>query len=352
MIRKGAESMQTERLSATIYLAIVLLFFYLFYKVMSPFLVTIAWAMVMSITFYPVYRLFLRFIRRSWIASLSTLLIILIVIFGPFSFIISSLAGEITDIYSAIEKEGIETLTNIQSHPFLQKLVGQLSSYRVLQDFNLQEGIVSTLKGAGEYIVKHVSDFFKNAVILAFNFIIMCLTIYYFLKDGETLTEYLKKLLPFSEEQKARLTERVKETVIAAVYGQLSVGVAQGALGGAAFWALGISSPVFWGTVMAILSFLPLVGTFLIWGPASVILVLTGSYGKGTGLFLFGALIISSVDNILKPLIIGGKTKIHTLLVFFSVLGGIKFLGFLGFILGPLIAALCLSLFDMYTEEA
>ena len=344
--------MQTERLTSTIYFAIVLLLLYLFYKIMSPFLITIAWAMVMSITFYPLYGLFLRFLTRPWAASLCTLLIILIVMFGPFSFIVSALTGEIADIYGAIDKQGIETFTNIQSNPFLQNLIGELSSFEILQGFNLQESIVNMLKTVGEYIVGHVSDVFTNALVLVFNFIVMCLTIYYFLKDGETLTEYLKKLLPFSEKQKARLVMRVKETVIAAVYGQLAVGVAQGALGGMAFWVLGIPSPVFWGTVMAIFSFVPLFGTLVIWGPASVILILTGTYGKGISLFLFGALIIGSMDNILKPLIIGGKTKLHTLLVFFSVLGGIKLLGFLGFIIGPLVAALCLSLFDMYMEEA
>jgi predicted PurR-regulated permease PerM len=343
--------MQGERLSTIIYLAIVLLLFYLFYKILNPFIITIAWAMVLSITFYPLYSLFLKYIKRSWAASLLTLLAILIIIFGPFSYIVRSLAGEITGVYSSIEEKGIETITNIQSHPRLQEITQKLASYEMLKGFNLQESIVNSLKAIGEYVVKHISDVFTNAFVLVLNFIIMCLTIYYFLKDGETLTEYLKRLLPFSEEQKHKLVKRVKETVIAAVYGQIAVGIAQGTLGGAAFWILGLPSPVFWGTVMAIVSFVPLFGTLLVWGPAAVILILSGSLGKGIGLLIFGALIISSIDSVLKPLIIGGKAKLHTLLVFFSVLGGIQFLGFLGFILGPLIAALCLSLFEIYTEE-
>ncbi|MBI5408507.1 MAG: AI-2E family transporter [Nitrospirae bacterium] len=344
--------MQGERLSTIIYLAIVLLLLYLFYKILNPFLITIAWAMVLSITFYPLYSLFLRYVKRSWAASLLTLISILIVIFGPFSFIVTSLAGEITGIYSSIEEKGIETITNIQSYPRLQNVLQELSSLKILEGFNLQESVVNTLKTIGEYFVKHVSNVFANTFVLIFNFIIMCLTIYYFLKDGETLIEYLKKLLPFSEEQRHKLVRRVKDTVVAAVYGQVAVGIAQGTLGGTAFWALGLPSPIFWGTVMAITSFVPLFGTLLVWGPAGIILILSGSLGKGIGLLLFGALIISSVDSVLKPLIIGGKAKLHTLLVFFSVLGGIKFLGFLGFILGPLIAALCLSLFEMYTEES
>ena len=343
--------MQSERFSTLIYSAIVLLFFYLFYKILDPFLITIAWAMVLSITFYPLYNIFLKYLKHSWAASILTLLAILIIIFGPFSFIVRSLVGEITTLYNSIDEKGIDTITNIQSHPQLQEITQKLSSYEILKGFDLQKSIVKTLKSLGDYFVQHVSDVFKNAFVFVLNFIIMCLTIYFFLKDGKTLTEYLKRLLPFSEKQKQKLVVRVKETVIAAVYGQIAVGITQGTLGGIAFWYLDISSPVFWGTVMAIVSFVPLFGTLLVWGPAVVILILSGSLGKGIGLLLFGALIISSIDSVLKPLIIGGKAKLHTLLVFFSVLGGIKFLGFLGFILGPLIAALCLSLFEIYTEE-
>jgi len=343
--------MQTDRLSTIIYLAIVLPLLYLFYKILDPFLITIAWAMVLSITFYPLYNLFLKFIKRPWASSLLTLAVILITMFGPFSYIVSALAGEISWIYGAVEEKGLEAVANIQSHPRLQELLQKLSSLKLLEGFDFQESAVNTLKAVGEYFLAHVSDVFTNAFVLVFNFIIMCLTIYYFLKDGETLTEYLKKLLPFPEEQKGKLMERIKDTVVAAVYGSLAVGIIQGSLGGFAFLVLGLPSPVFWGTVMAITSLVPLFGTGLVWGPAVVMLLLMGDYGKGIGLLLFGALIISNLDAVLKPLIIGGKTKMHTLLVFFSVLGGIKFLGFLGFILGPLIAALCLSVFEMYTEE-
>jgi predicted PurR-regulated permease PerM len=344
--------MKTERLYTTISLAIIFVLFYLFYRVLSPFLTTIAWAMVLSITFYPLYKMLLKLIKRPWIASLATLIIILILIIGPFTYIVGSLVKEITDIYSTIEEKGFEAITKkIREFPGFASVVNTIGSYITLEDFNLREGAIKTLKSIGKYIGEHISDLFKNAVVLVVNFIIMCLTIFYFLKDGETLTNYIKGLLPFPETQKKRLEQRVKEMVIAAIHGGLAVGIVQGTLGGFAFFIFGLPSPVFWGTTMAIFSLVPLFGTFIIWGPASLILILTGSYLKGIGLLLYGVLIISTVDNILKPLIIGGRTKLHTLLVFFSVLGGIKFLGFLGFILGPLIAALCLSLLEIYKYE-
>jgi predicted PurR-regulated permease PerM len=343
--------MKTEWLYKTISLAIILVLFYLLYRVLSPFLITIAWAMVLSITFYPLYKLFLKFIKRPWAASLLTLIIILIIMLGPFSYIVGTLVSDITDVYSTIEEKGFETITKIQTHPSVAGIFEKISTYKIFEGLDLEQSAINTLKTIGKSIAERTKDVFKNAVVLIVNFIIMCLTTFYFLKDGNTLASFIKRLLPFSETQKDRLEERVKEMVIAAIYGGLAVGVAQGTLGGIAFFLFGLPSPVFWGTAMAIFSLVPLFGCFIIWGTAGVILLLSGSYAKGIGLLLYGALIISSVDNIIKPLVIGGRTKLHTLLVFFSVLGGIKFLGFLGFILGPLIAALCLSLLEIYTFE-
>ena len=343
--------MKAEWLYKTISLAIILVLFYLFYQVLSPFLLTIAWSMVLGITFYPFYRLMMKFLKRPWASSLITLAVILVIILGPFSFIVGSLVTDITDIYRTIEGKGFETIAKIQSNPRFAGIFSRVSELEMFKDFNLEKSAVNTLKAIGKTIAEHVSGIFKNAVVLIINFIIMCMTTFYFLKDGNVLATYIKRLLPFSESQKDRLEERVKEMVIAAIYGGLAVGVVQGTLGGVAFLTFGLPSPVFWGTTMALFSLVPLFGSFTIWGTAGIMLLLSGSVAKGIGLLLFGTLIISSVDNIIKPLVIGGRTKLHTLLVFFSVLGGMKYFGFLGFILGPLITALCLSLLEIYTFE-
>jgi predicted PurR-regulated permease PerM len=343
--------MKTEWLYKTFSLAIALILFYLFYNVIKPFLLTLAWAMVLSITFYPLYRLFLRFIKRTWAASLITLIVILIVLLGPFSYIVATLVSDITDIYSSLEESGFETITKIQDHPQIKGLFEKISSHRIFKSFDLQTSAVNTLKSIGKAIAEQTKDVFKNAVILIPHFIIMCITTFYFLKDGNLLASFIKKLLPFSEQQKEKLAERVKEMVIAAIYGGLAVALVQGTLGGVAFLTIGLPSPVFWGTAMAVLSLVPLFGCATIWVPTGIILILSGSYAKGIGLLIYGILVISSVDNIIKPLVIGGRAKLHTLLVFFSVLGGVIYLGFVGFILGPLIAALSLSLLEIYTYE-
>lgn len=340
-----------ERVYTTILLAIILILFYLLYKVLSPFLITIAWAMVLSIVFYPLYKVFLRFLKRPWLSSLSTLIIILILIIGPFTFIIGSLAEDVTNLYTTIEEKGFESITELMEHPIIKGPIERLSSLRILEGFDLKDSAITTLKGLGGYIAQNISSLFTNAIVLVINFFIMFFTTFYFLKDGNALVNYIKGLLPFTESQKERLEDRVRETVIAAIYGGIAVGIAQGLLGGIAFYIFGISSPVFWGVTMVFFSLVPVFGTFLIWAPAGLILILTGNYLKGIGLLIYGALIISSVDNIIKPIVIGGRTKLHILMVFFSVLGGIKFFGFIGFILGPIIIALCLSVFEMYRER-
>jgi len=343
--------MLKERIYTTLSLTIILVLLYLLYRMLYPFLTTIAWAMVLSITFYPLYRVLLKVLKRPWLSSLITLVLILILIVGPFTYIVGNLIKDITDLYVTIEKRGFEAIAELQKHPKIEDLFEKIKSYKMFEDFDFREGAVNTLKEIGKYISQNISNLFKNAVILIVNFVIMCFTIFYFLKDGNALADYIKSLLPFTESQKERLEERVKEMVVAAIYGGVAVGIAQGMLGGIAFYFLGISSPVFWGTTMAFFSLVPLFGTFLIWGPAGLILILSGNYGKGIGLLLYGALVISSVDNIIKPFVIGGRTRMHILLVFFSVLGGIRFFGFLGFILGPLITALCFSLLEMHRHE-
>jgi predicted PurR-regulated permease PerM len=270
---------------------------------------------------------------------------------GPFTYIGGSLANDVNKVYRSLEERGFETLTQIQEHPRIAAWVEKISSYKVFEGFDLKKSAVNTLKAVGKAIAEHTKDIFKNAVLLIINFIIMCITIFYFLKDGGTLAIFIKKLLPFSEQQKDKLEERVKEMVIAAIYGGLAVAVAQGILGGIAFYTFGLPSPAFWGTVMAIFSLVPLFGCTTIWLPTGIYLLITGSIAKGIGFLVYCVVFITSIDNIIKPLVIGGRTKLHTLLVFFSVLGGINFFGFVGFILGPLITALCLSLLEIYTFE-
>ncbi len=172
-------------------------------------------------------------------------------------------------------------------------------------------------------------------------------TLFFLLRDGESAVERLKWLIPIDPAQTARLLHRAREVIVATAYGTLGVAAAQGVLGGLAFWVLGLPSPLLWGTVMGTLSLLPLVGAAIIWAPTGIALLATGDPVRGLILLGFGAAVISSVDNFLRAFLVGGRTALHPLAVFFSVLGGIAMFGALGIFLGPVLFVVATSLIEM-----
>jgi predicted PurR-regulated permease PerM len=192
-----------------------------------------------------------------------------------------------------------------------------------------------------------------NVASAAIDFIFMVLSIFFLLEDGPRFVEKVGNYIPFSKRQQERLLSQTKGIVVSTIYGGVTVAVIQGVIGGVAFAILKIPSPVVWGTAMFIASFIPLVGTFVIWGPAVLYLVFQGSLWKGITLLLIGIFGISAADNVLRPLIMRDKMQMPILAIFFSILGGIKLFGFIGFIMGPLVLALFVSVFEIfrYSEE-
>jgi predicted PurR-regulated permease PerM len=326
--------------------SILALLGYLSYQILQPFFTPIAWAMVFCVVFYPAYAFILRGVRLKAAASLITLLIILIVIIGPFSYISYSLINEVSDIVAKTDTDA-KTLSALLSNERVMKIVQKIEPYTGLEAPS-EEVFIENTKKAGQKIVEGLSAGFGNVMSVAVNFVIMAFTIFFFFKDGPRFLEKGRDYLPFSEQHRDRLTSQVKDMIVSTIYGGIVVAIVQGILGGFAFAILGIRSPIFWGTSMALMSFVPLLGTAIIWLPASVILLLQGAYVKGICLVLIGLLVISMVDNILKPLIIGGRTKMPTIIIFFTVLGGIKLFGLLGLVMGPLVVALFLSVFEIF----
>jgi predicted PurR-regulated permease PerM len=324
---------------------------YLSYEIFQPFLTPIAWAMVFCVVFYPLYLFLLRFIKLEAVASLVTLATILVAIVGPFSYISYSLINEVGDIVAKSDAE-TRKLSSLMSDGRLVKLLQKIEPYTGLEGPS-EEVIVENTKKVGQKIVEGLTSGFGNVMNVAANFVIMAFTIFFLLKDGPRFFQKSRDYLPFSEQHRDRLAAQMKDMIVSTIYGGVVVAIVQGILGGIAFAILGIRSPIFWGSVMALMSFVPLLGTAIVWLPASVILILQGAYAKGIALVLIGILVISMVDNVLKPLIIGGRTKMPTIIIFFTVLGGIKVFGLLGLVMGPLVVALFLSVFEIFrTMEA
>jgi predicted PurR-regulated permease PerM len=184
----------------------------------------------------------------------------------------------------------------------------------------------------------------------------MLFAMFYFFRDGEKFVGKVKRLMPLTPAQIETAFTQLRDVIQATMYGGVAIALLQGILGGLLFLIMGIPSPVFWGAVMAFLALIPIVGAFIVYVPAGLIMIFTGSVFKGVFIIAFGMLIISQTDNFLRPFLISGKTSLHPLLLFFTILGGISLFGLLGLVVGPMIAAaftILLRVFEMklHNEE-
>ncbi len=347
--------MPANKFSTFALLLVAALLGYLTYQILMPFVSAIVWAIVLSIIFYPLYVQFLKYVKLRSVASLLCLLVILVVLLGPFAYLSYVLTQEIMSLSAYLRDAPTDPVSSILQHPVVSKVV-----YRVLTVFHMTEQefartVAENISELGKQSVGIIRSGLGNVVATVANFIFMMLSIFFFLADGPELLEKFSTFGPFSKRQRERLSRQTRDIVVSTIYGGVTIAVIQGLMGGIAFSILAISSPVMWGVAMAISSFIPLVGTFVVWGPAVVYLAMQGFFWKAVALFIIGVAGISSVDSFLRPLIIRGRLKLPTLAIFFSILGGIKVFGFVGFIMGPLVLALFISVLEILryvAEEA
>lgn len=329
-------------------LSLTILFGYFSYQVIKPFLVPIAWAIVISVLFYPLYSLMLRYIKWRSVSAMIVLCIILLFIIGPVSYLSIMLLQELKGVMDFAEAEKMKSITNVAGHPVISSVIDKITSLFGVTEDEFNKAVTDNLKILGKEMVDGIVKKIGYIVTGFFNFLFMLLTTFFILRDGPGFLQKIRHYMPFSEEDKDRLVKQIQDIVISTMYGGVVVALVQGAMGGVSFAIVGISSPVIWGLAMAIASFLPVIGPFIIWMPASVYLIFEGELLKGIALILMGMLGISAIDNILRPVIIGSRTKMHFLALFFTVLGGIKVFGLIGFVLGPMVLAMFISIIEIF----
>ncbi len=326
---------------------------YLTYEIMSPFFNAIAWSIVISITFYPVFAYISRHVKIRVIAAAMTVVLILVVLIGPITYLTLMLIDEVQIVAAKINDANVGSLNVIVKKLHSSALLEKMRAYSGSADLISEEVILENIKKIGKGLLAEFSMRIPNILAALIDFIIILFTTFFLFKDGPGLLSRTKDYMPFSEIQKERIAKQIKDMIVSTVYGGVIVAVMQGILGGIAYAFMGIEAPVMWGMAMSVMSFVPLLGTFAIWGPTSLYLIFEHNYAQGIGLFLFGVFVISMVDNILKPLIIGSRTKMPTIIILFSVLGGIRLFGVIGLIMGPLITAVFISVFEIFrhTED-
>lgn len=308
-----------------------------------PFLAAIVISAVLAVLVFPAHRQLRKVVRRSGVAALVTTIIVFFLVLLPAAGIGLMLFREL--------QGGLDWLSSGATDAVAH--AGRLAEWlrRVTARLNIEIGdpgaaislqaqqLLQQLAGRTLVLFTGLGGWLIQAGVALF-------TLYYLLRDGEALVRYLKWLLPLAPELNERLFERAAEIIRAALFGTFVVAAAQGTLGGLIFWVLGISTPVVWGTAMTMLSLLPMVGPGFIWVPAVLILLATGHVIKAILLLAYGALIIATIDNVLRAWLVSGRAQLHPLIVFFSVVGGLFVFGAPGVFVGPVLAVLALTLID------
>jgi len=349
--------MERKHFAWMLIIFLIILSFYLFYVVISPFLVPIVWAMILAFVFYPVYRRLNHRLRgkKSLSALVMTAFVVILIVF-PSVYILSMLTHEAVSAYAFFEnglKTGrFQSILELKDHPIIQGLWNQLNQYVDLSEIDLNSLLLENVRRVSAFAINQTSKIIKQFSFIIVNFFLVTISLYYVFKDGDQLLRKIREAIPLVPQDRDLLFARLEEMVYATIYGRIFVAILQGFLGGLAFWFLGLSSPVFWGTVMAFLSFLPIVGPFLVWGPVVVYFFFQGSFLQGILLLAWGGAVVGLSDNFLRPILISKRTKLHTMLLFFGVLGGMKSFGLLGLIVGPLVVTICITILDIYSEKA
>lgn len=325
---------------------------YLNYLIFKPFLSPIFLGAIFSIVFYPVYIKLLKLTKgKKGIASSGVCLLVTIIIIIPLIFLTESIVNETISLYERIDA-AIQAGSYKELLPFLDDKTLQNLYQRFTKAFhiNTTDFFLNAIKENTSYGISMLTGTIKNLSLFILNLFLTLFTMYYLLKDSDMIAAEVRSLIPLSENQKERIFARLKDIIYATIYGTLVAATIQGLLGGIAFWVLGIYSPVLWGVIMGLLAILPMLGAAFIWFPASVILIIQGSYISAVILFLWGSLVISLVDNVIWSWLVSGKAMLHPLAIFFSFLGGIIVFGPIGLFVGPFVFALLLILIDIVKE--
>jgi predicted PurR-regulated permease PerM len=324
---------------------------YLCWLMLQPFIEVLLWAVVLVIVFMPVHRrVSARVGSPGWSAMVSCLLVVFVILV-PLTLVALAITREMTHIAQGLQAKPGEAgqggMAGILESPYIDRALDWVGQYLDLSQFDSQQFIADRLKSLGGAIAGRTLGLVGGVVGIVIEIFFVIFTMYYLFRDGERMREAVYSVLPLDDRRAHEIIDRTQEVISASVYGVLVIALIQGALGGIAFWALGLPSSLLWGVVMVFLSMIPMAGAFVVWVPAALYLVITGAWVKAIILAVWGALVIGSVDNFLRPKLVGEKTRLHELLIFFSVLGGLQVFGVIGLVLGPVVVAITIALLDV-----
>jgi predicted PurR-regulated permease PerM len=322
--------------------------------ILWPFYGAVLWGAVLAIVFAPLYRqLSLSMRQQRNLAALATVMIIVVIVILPLTLITASLVQEASGVYEKFQSGELNLAGNFQ------QIVDTLPTWaaNLLDRFGLtnlagvQERLSAGLIKGSQFIAAQALNIGQITFELIVRLFVMLYLLFFLLRDGDELFRIIKDAVPLGAKQQRAIFNKFATVIRATVKGTIVVAVLQGALGGLIFWFLGVRAPLLWAVLMAFLSLLPAVGAALVWLPVAVYFVATGAVWQGLVLIAYGVLVIGLVDNLLRPILVGTDTKMPDYVVLISTLGGIESFGINGIVLGPLIAAMFMVVWDIFSTS-
>lgn len=331
-------------------LALVIAVSVLFLAVTWPFLQPLLLGALLAGLCRPLYAWVTRLLRgRRSLGAIITLLILFVLVAGP----LSAFLGVVVQQALHVSDQAIPWVKQhfgagtFNAHDWLVQRFPALADHIPSQE-QLVASVGIAAKSAGAFLVAVASRMTAGTASFLLNLFVMVYAMFFFLKDGETILERIFYYLPLSNEDESLLLQRFTSITRATIKGTLVIGVIQGALAGVAFWVAGIDGAAFWGTIMAILSIVPGIGAALVWVPAVIYLYVIGQGVAGTLLLAWCATVVGTIDNVLRPILVGKDAKMPDLLILVGTLGGLFLFGPIGFIVGPIVCGLFLTVWDIY----
>ncbi|MEO6076702.1 MAG: AI-2E family transporter [Dokdonella sp.] len=317
---------------------------YLCYRMATPFLPALAWALALALLLAPLQRRLEPRLRSPAIAAGLLVMLVGVVVLIPVMLVGDWMLGRATtgaDAVTTMVASG-QWRHNLEAHPLLAHAADWVE-----RQFDLPD----TVNAITSWVTGSVASLARESVLQAIGMVLTLYMLFYFLRDRRSILESIKSLSPLTAADTVRLFGDVDDTVHATVYGTIIVAMVQGTLGGLMFWWLGLPAPLLWGIVMSLLAVIPVLGAFIVWIPAAIFLFLDGSGGKALVLVLWGSIVVGGIDNLLYPMLVGRRLKMHTLLAFVSIVGGLIVFGSSGLILGPVIFAITRLLLEIWNRR-
>jgi predicted PurR-regulated permease PerM len=347
----GSPTISGANLRTAFVLLLVVAVSGLFLAVAWPFLEPLLLGALLAGLFHPLYRWITRLVGgRQTLGAVLTLLVLFILVLVPvtaFLGIVVQQALSVSDEAIPWLRQHLGTASTFNLHDWLVQRFPALADYIPSQEQLLQH-VGTAAKSAGAFLVTVLSRMTATTAAFILNLFVMLYAMFFFFKDGKKILERIFYYLPLNDEDETRMLARFTSITRATIKGTVVIGIIQGTLAGLAFWMAGIQGAAFWGTIMTILSIVPGIGAALVWLPAVIILFINGQYLAATLLLAWCAAVVGTIDNFLRPALVGRDAKMPDLLILIGTLGGLFLFGPIGFIVGPIVCGLFLTVWDIY----